>query len=280
MKLDFTYNAKAYERNKSTVKSPLRYPGGKFYALKHIMPFIECVDHDEYREPFFGGGSVFFAKAKSQFNVINDLESDIMHLFGVIQDYELCETLCELVSREVATRERHAEIKEMDPNSSLTRAFKTFYLNRTSYSGIINTPAWGYAEGKSSPPKNWARFLRNASKKLQGVEIYSTDFSKIVELDPKGNTVLIYLDPPYVNADQKRAYTKPFLEEDHIRLAETLKKTPHHFCLSYDDCPEVREWYSWANIFDVSWLYNTDNSNGGVRKKGKELIITNYDVVF
>ncbi len=279
MKLDVTYTAKPYIRNKSTVKSPLRYPGGKFYALKHIMPFIECVHHDEYREPFFGGGSVFFAKEKSFYNIINDLESDIMHLFRVIQNNELCEALCELVSREVATKERHSEVKEMIPDSSLARAFKTFYLNRTSYSGIINAPAWGYAEGKSSPPQNWPHFLRGACKKLQGVEIYSTDFSDIIMLEPKGEIVLMYLDPPYVNADQRRAYTKAFTEYDHLRLAEILKKTPHHFCLSYDDCPEVRQWYSWANIYDVSWLYNTDNNNGGVRRKGKELIITNYDVI-
>jgi len=41
------------------VKSPLRYPGGKSRALKHILPIIP--KFDEFREPFLGGGSVFLA---------------------------------------------------------------------------------------------------------------------------------------------------------------------------------------------------------------------------
>ena len=48
------YRAIPYVPGSWKVKSPLRYPGGKFYALKHIMPYIECVEHDEYREPFLG----------------------------------------------------------------------------------------------------------------------------------------------------------------------------------------------------------------------------------
>ena len=41
------------------VKTPFRYPGGKFYALKHILPLIDQISYDEYREPFVGGGSIF-----------------------------------------------------------------------------------------------------------------------------------------------------------------------------------------------------------------------------
>lgn len=75
-----------YVKARDTIKSPLRYPGGKFYALRHIMPYIQCVEHDEYREPFFGGGAVFFAKQKVKYNIINDLESDIMDFYRWIKD--------------------------------------------------------------------------------------------------------------------------------------------------------------------------------------------------
>ena len=39
-----------------------RYPGGKAKAIKFIKPFWENCPHQEYREPFVGGGSVFIAK--------------------------------------------------------------------------------------------------------------------------------------------------------------------------------------------------------------------------
>lgn len=271
--------ATPYIADKSRVKSPLRYPGGKFYALKHIMPYLTCVPHDEYREPFLGGGSVFFAKGKARINILNDLEADIIRFYRAITDSEMREALASLLSQEVATRQRHTEVKNMIPKTELEAVFKTFYLNRTSYCGIINTPAWGYAEGKSAPPQNWGKFLYDVAPKLEGAELHSEDFESIISMPAQGSSVLMYLDPPYYHADQKRAYTKPFQESDHIRLAEALKKTPYLFCLSYDDCREIRQLYSWAYIYDVSWLYNTDNKCGQARKPCKELIITNYQVI-
>lgn len=272
------YFAVPYVSGKDKVKSPLRYPGGKFYALKHIMPYITCVEHDEYREPFLGGGAVFFAKKKSPINVLNDLESDLMDFYKFIVDPQNMEQLISLLDNEIATRERHTQVKNMIPTTLLEAVFKTYYLNRTSYCGIINVPAWGYAEGKSSPPQNWGAFLRKAAPKLCGAEMFSDDYSNILEMPAKGKKVLMYLDPPYYHADQKRAYTKPFTINDHIRLAHDLQQTPFQFCLSYDDCPEIRELYNWANIYDVSWLYNTDNTSGDKRKACSELIITNYVV--
>ena len=41
---------------------PFRWAGGKYYALKILRRFWENLTHDEYREPFLGGGSVFWAK--------------------------------------------------------------------------------------------------------------------------------------------------------------------------------------------------------------------------
>jgi len=92
----------------------------------------------------------------------------------------------------------------------------------------------------------------------------------------KGKKVLMFVDPPYYKADQKRAYEHSFNEEEHLRVAKVLKGTNHLFILTYDDCPEVRKLYSWANIYPVSWRYHTANSNKATRKMGQELIITNF----
>ena len=258
---------------------PFRYPGGKHYVLNILKPFWSLIDHDEYREPFVGGGSVFFAKPKVQHNWINDLEVNMIETYKVIADPSLRTQLITRLIDEIATKERHAEIKRLEVKSLIDLAFKTFYLNRTSYSGIIHKPAWGYRDGKSSPPPNWASFIEKAGEKLASVKITSSDYEDVVQAPTHGRTVLMYLDPPYYHADQKRAYTKPFLEKDHARLAEVLHKTNNLFCLSYDDCAEIRELYSWANVFELSWLYNTANLSGETRKLGRELIITNYHVV-
>lgn len=279
-KQKFIAQTEQLKRSADFVQSPFRYPGGKFYALKYILPFLINVPHDEYREPFLGGGSVFFAKRKCKINWLNDLETDLMQTYEVMADRDLRHAFIELLSNEIASRERHTEIKQLTPQSKLELAFKTYYLNRTSYSGIINKPAWGYADGKSSPPKNWGNFISNAGEKLEGIILTNQDFEAIIQAKPKGKQVLMYLDPPYFWADQKRAYTKPFLPKDHERLAALLKKTKMLFCLSYDDCEEVRRLYNWAEIYERSWLYNTANCKGSTRFLGKELIITNYKISF
>lgn len=267
-----------YKKAKDYVKSPFRYPGGKFYALKHIIPFLDFIEHDEFREPFVGGGSVFFGKTKAKHNWINDIEPEIINVYEHLKNSEKFLTFKNLFDEEIATKERHKEIVNFEPSNTLDRAFKTYYLNRTSYSGIINKPAWGYRTGKSSPPQNWANFINNAAKKLIATKITNLDFSDVINEKPIGDKVLMYLDPPYFHADQKRAYKKPFQLSDHVRLSKELKKTNYSFCLSYDDCPEIRELYSWANIYEKNWLYNTANLNGESRQNGNELIITNYKV--
>lgn len=269
---------KKYKKPADYMKSPMRYPGGKFYALQYIMPYIQCIPHDEYREPFFGGGAVFFAKEKSEYTIINDLESEIVDFYKFIQDPTKAEMLILMLDKETATRERHSDVKRMIPQSELEAAFKTYYLNRTSYSGIIHVPAWGYAKGKSSPPQNWGKFIRGASNKLQNVEILNSDYKAVLDLPAKGKKVFAYLDPPYYHADTKRAYTLPFTEKDHKRLSEDLKLVNYPFCLSYDDCEEIRDLYSWAHVYSATWNYNTANRHGEKRSRGNELIITNYKV--
>ena len=265
-----------YKRAADHVQSPFRYPGGKYYALKFILPFLHSVPHDEYREPFVGGGSVFFGKEKAKYNWLNDLEKNIIQTYKTIADPELIGWLVNKVGSEVATKERHTEMKNFKPSSPEEVSYKTYYLNRTSYSGIIYKPAWGYALGKSSPPENWHKFLNNAHPKLRDVKLTTLDFEELIYAKPRGKEVLMYLDPPYYSADQKRAYTKSFNLDDHARLSNALKETTYYFCLSYDDCKEVRDLYKWANIYERSWFYNTANSSGP-RPVGNELIITNFE---
>lgn len=142
-----------FKKGPDFVQSPFRYPGGKFYALKYIIPFLNAFPHEEYREPFLGGGSVYFGKPRAEVNWLNDLEFKMIETYRAIQDPVRSEALQARVVGEVANKVRHAEIKQFLPQNDDDVAFQTFYLNRTSYSGIINRPAWGYEIGFSSPPK-------------------------------------------------------------------------------------------------------------------------------
>ncbi len=262
---------------KLELKSPFRFPGSKAQAIKFIKPFWEIINHDEYREPFFGGGAVFFAKQKTKTNWINDIDKELITTLKVIVDNNQRKKIIESLSKETATPERHKEIKNMIPTNDLEIAHRYYYLNRTSYSGIMHKPAWGYDSLKSVHPDKWGLRLETASNKLKGVKITSLDFEKVI-LAPSKKNVFMFVDPPYYEADQKRAYKHSFTEKDHKRLVYVLKKTKHKFCLTYDNCETIRKLYKWAYIYPVSWRYHTANSNKATRKMGSELIISNFPI--
>ena len=256
------------------VSPPLRYPGSKFRASKYILPHLE-VEHDEYREPFLGSGAIFFTKQKVEKNWLNDIDKDLIITFQVISDKKLRAKLIEKIKDYEPSKIEFDILKAQEFKSKLDIAYRYFVINRTAYSGIMKQPNWGFHEVKSVQPVKWPARILEAANKLEGSDITNVDFTDVINKE-SDNKVLIFLDPPYYLADQKRAYLHSFKIADHIRLMECLKTTKHKFCLTYDNCDEVKELYKWANIHEYNWMYHTANSNTTTRKIGKELIITNY----
>jgi DNA adenine methylase len=272
-----------------TINSPFRYAGGKFYARNLILERIP--PHSYYVEPFAGGASIFFAKRKVENNWLNDADEALINTYLAIRDRP--EEIIGFLAREQATKERHAYYKnEFVPKNKLEEAARWFYLNRTSYSGIMKPQNcfWGYGDKYSMRPENWPRNIRQTSKKLQGVEITSLDFEVVIKSVPDG--AFLFIDPPYFNADQDKFYTHSFSRNDHYRLCRVLRehKGRVKFLLTYDNSPEIRRLYEWANeIHDKEWNYTInrtdDQKNGqkkennfrGERYKGREVFILNYE---
>lgn len=271
------------------INSPFRYAGGKFYArnliLEHIPP------HSDYVEPFAGGASIFFAKSKVRNNWLNDIDKLLINTYLIIRDRS--EELIEFLAGEEATKEKHTYYKnEFVPKNKLEEAARWFYLNRTSYSGIMKPQNcfWGYGDKYSMRPENWPRNIRRTSEKLQNVEITCSDFQQVINAVPDG--AFLFVDPPYFNADQDKFYVHSFSRNDHYRLCGVLRehKDRIKFLITYDNSPEVRGLYEWATqMHDKEWNYTinrTDDQKNGQKKehnfkggryKGKEVFILNYD---
>ena len=67
----------------ASVSSPLRYPGGKQKAITKIANYLPP-SFKEYREPFLGGGSVFFHVLQTAPQIkywINDLNEELYHFW-------------------------------------------------------------------------------------------------------------------------------------------------------------------------------------------------------
>ena len=264
----------------SKVIIPFRWAGGKYYAIKKLKQFWIGHKHNEYREPFFGGGSVFFAKEKVEFNWINDIDNGLVNTLKTMQKETTRHKLIDFFkSEKEATREKYNEVKSFIPANNLEKAYKYYYLNRTSFSGKMKNPSWGYRPKRSLPPYRWSERIIPCGEKLENVKITAIDFENVI-LEPSNNKVLIFLDPPYFNAKQESHYAHSFKTEDHYRLAEVCKKTKHDFFLTYDNSKEIRELYKWAYIYDLEFYYRLDNSKDNLNKRkiGSEIVITNFEI--
>jgi DNA adenine methylase len=259
------------------VRPFLRYPGSKYNASKYIEPFWNSIKFDEYREPFLGSGAIFFKMPKVENSWLNDIDQDLINSFVAVSDKKLRKKLIERIKEVKPTKDLFEKLKAWKPKTNIDKAFRYFVINRTAYSGIMNLPNWGFHPTKSVQPDKWADRLIQAGQKLEGVKITSRSFLEVIN-EPSDKKVWLFIDPPYFKADQKRAYFHSFTKDDHLKLLEALKKTKHYFCLTYDNCEEIKELYSWANIYEIDWMYHTANSNVTTRKMGRELIISNYEI--
>ena len=88
-----------------SLKTPLRYPGGKSRACTKLDQFIpDLRDYTEYREPFLGGGSVaiHITKKYPHLNVwVNDFYEPLVTFWKVLQTdgYAMYKKLQELKSK-------------------------------------------------------------------------------------------------------------------------------------------------------------------------------------
>lgn len=68
---------------KPSLKTPITYYGGKQRLCQKIINMIP--HHHLYCEPFVGGGAVFFAKAPSVVEVINDTNGELINFYKVVK---------------------------------------------------------------------------------------------------------------------------------------------------------------------------------------------------
>lgn len=264
------------------ITTPLRYPGGKAKAVKKILPLVP--DFSEFREPFLGGASVFLALKQKYPNKkfwVNDLNNDLYSFWVTLKDdcKKLVKGTQEVKDTEKNGKLLHKKLVEDSPTSRLKKAIRFFVLNRITFSGTIE--AGGYSQGAFE-----GRFTQSSIERLTPVSsildntlITNLDYEELINKD--GENVFIFLDPPYLSATKSRLYGKNgnlHTGFDHKRFAEVMKRTNHKWMITYDDCPEVRELFSFANIISWEFQYGMNNYKQETAAKGKELIITNYNV--
>jgi len=256
------------------------YYGGKYELSKVLVPLIP--HHDRYIEVFAGGLSMFFRKYKVKWNVLNDIDDNIVNLYMCVINKrdELVENLFWLPKSRKLFLDFREEIKENreieipDP----VQAAKYFYCIRNSFNKLVHTP---FSMNKDMN-KNWDDELRYSRMFLGGSTIENLDFGTLFDkYYPKDNDFW-YLDPPYIIATEKGSYyMNNFTIEDHTRLRDCVNKIDEaggKFMVSYDYRSEVKELYKQYNIKTLNIKY-TGATKDARKTNRKEYVITNYEPV-
>lgn len=272
-------------------KSPLRYPGGKSRALKQILPLIP-MNIAEFREPFVGGGSVFFA-IRSLFHSriktywINDFNYDVFCFWRQARDNNraLVEALTTTHANATDGRALFAELTAdkdaLSENRSLLsefeRAVRFFILNRITFSGVVDSGGYSPSAYANRWTTSSIARVGQVAPYLRDVNITCEDYADV--LFHEGEDVFLFLDPPYWKATASKLYgVRGSLHTafDHGQFAENMKKCPHKWLITYDDSPVIRELFDFAEIQEWTLQYGMNNYRKTTAAKGKELFIKNY----
>jgi DNA adenine methylase len=267
------------------IRTPLRYPGGKSRAVQEIIKYLPP-SFSEYREPFVGGGSLFiYLKQKySHLKIwINDLNPELFIFWKFAQsDLEkLVEEIRRIKSQHTDGRllfENLTEIK-IEELSDFERAVRFFVLNRITFSGTVESGGFSQGSFQGRFTDSAIERLSKLSEVLENIEITNLDYSEV--LKPDGKDVFLFLDPPYWIATKSKLYGKKgnlHTSFDHHRFADILKECPHRWLITYDNSPQIRENFKWANIFEFQLQYGMNNYKQSKAAKGQEIIITNYEI--
>lgn len=198
---------------------------GKTRIASKIVAKIPA--HKTYVEPFAGGAAVFYAKPKSDVEVLADANPEVAHAFRFIRDLTAEQIKAVKAKDWKVTREQAKRVHELSPKSGVDRfyrfAFKRYALFMCNENRI--TAIDPSKEGKiASIPDR----LEATRDRLKGVKVEDSFEAAVKKYDSP--ETFYYLDPPYADLKQEVG-EKSFDEAAFIKTLQGLKGK---FLLHYD----------------------------------------------
>jgi len=278
-----------------SLKTPLRYPGGKSKAIKTLSQWYPKII-SEYREPFIGGGSIAIDVTKSNPDIpvwINDLYVPLYNFWIQLRDRG--EELSERVREEkqntldegdkdkitASAKELFNKYKEeIDTYDDFEKAVAFFIMNKCSYSGLTENSTFSQTASNANFSLVGADKLKEFSKLIQHWKITNIDYSKVMSAEGSDST-FVFLDPPYDIKDflygKNREMHKSF---DHNLFAENVYKCKHNFMITYNVNHRLMQMYTQyeLNFWNLRYSMAHRGEKGTNDNVKQELLITNYNI--
>ena len=274
-----------------SLKTPLRYPGGKSRACTKMDPYFpDLREYKEFREPFLGGGSVAIHITKKYPHLdiwVNDLYEPLVNFWQQLRMFapEMKTKLQELKSRypdPSSAKELFLESKEYlndeSNNDALWRAVSFYIVNKCSFSGLTESSSFSKQASDSNFSMRGIEKLPGYSQLISNWKI--TNYSYDYLMDNEWDT-FVYLDPPYDIKDnlygKKGSMHKGF---DHDKFAKNCDECFMPQLISYNSDQLVKDRFKmWrTGEFDLTYTMRSVGEYMREQKARKELLLFNYEM--
>lgn len=235
----------------------LRWAGGKTRLLNKLLPYLpESIS--DYHEPFLGSGAVFFAVREriSGTAYLSDLNDELINIWSVVQSRptDFLAAISQYHYRN--GEEEYYKIRSEQPEDSLDRAARFFFLNQTAWNGLWRVNRWGVFNvpwGARSFRGIDQEALLSVQSALKGAVLEKKDFRETLNKVKSGG--FVYLDPPYLpisDTSKFSGYTeRRFRRADLGELAEVTRELSERgatWVMSNRDTEAVRELFGHGEI--------------------------------
>ena len=274
----------------TSLKTPLRYPGGKSRAVKKMSQFLpDMKRYKEYREPFLGGGSVALYMTQTYPHLqiwVNDLYEPLYNFWTQLQD-EANEITTKLRTFKTThptpekAKELFLESKELvndEKQSNVDRACYFYVVNKCSFSGLTESSSFSSQASDSNFSLRGIEKLPEYSEIIQNWVITNLTYERM-SCDEKD--VFTYLDPPYEIKSslygKKGGMHKGF---DHDAFAEECDRHTNHMMISYNSSQLIRDRFKeWTpSEFDHTYTMRSVGDYMKEQQERKELVLLNYGI--
>ena len=273
-----------------SLKTPLRYPGGKSRACTKLDQFFpDLHDYKEYREPFLGGGSVAIHITKKYPHLqvwVNDLYEPLINFWKTLQDdgYALYKRLQELKSRypdRGSAKGLFLEAKELvndDSVSPLYRACAFYVINKCSFSGLTESSSFSAQASDNNFSMRGIEKLTGYSEIIKNWKITNLRYQELLSDDKE---TFLYLDPPYEIGSnlygKKGSMHKGF---DHDGFATICDRFTSPQLISYNSSQLIKDRFKEYKTgeFDLTYTMRSVGEYMREQKERKELLLFNYEI--
>ena len=273
-----------------SLKTPLRYPGGKSRACTKLDQFFpDLRDYKEYREPFLGGGSVAIHITKKYPHLqvwVNDLYEPLVNFWKTLQDdgYALYKRLQELKSRypdRGSAKGLFLEAKELvndDSVSPLYRACAFYVINKCSFSGLTESSSFSAQASDNNFSMRGIEKLTGYSEIIKNWKITNLRYQELLSDDRE---TFLYLDPPYEigsnHYGKKGSMHKGF---DHDGFAIICDRFTSPQLISYNSSQLIKDRFKEYKMgeFDLTYTMRSVGEYMREQKERKELLLFNYEI--